>query len=92
MTPSKSLHIPMDRYKLSRTLKDFQRRLAIYPPSALWAAKRALEAIELKHGVVYELALHDIDAAQKELIIAQLQEMGATDAEITEKLRRSGFD
>jgi hypothetical protein len=82
----------MERYKLSRTLKDFRRRLANYPPSALRAAKRALEAIELKHGIVYEPALHEIDAAQKELIIAQLQEMGATDAEIAEKLRRAGFE
>jgi hypothetical protein len=81
----------MQRYKLTRTLKDFQKRLAQYPPSALREVKRAMDKIEIKHGIVFEAQLDAIDVAEKELLIAQYEEMGATDAEIDVMLRRWGF-
>jgi hypothetical protein len=81
----------MQQYKLTRTLKDFRKRLAQYPPSALREVKRAMDKIEIKYGIVFEPQSEAIDAAEKELLIAQYQEMGATDAEIDAMLRRWGL-
>jgi hypothetical protein len=81
----------MRRHRLELTLRDFRNRLAIYPPAALREAKRALEKIEMKRGVVYEPPLNEQDEATKELMVAEWKEEGATDAEIAELLRRAGF-
>lgn len=82
----------MRRYKLKLTLRDFSRRLAKYPPGALREAMRVLKIIEMKKGILYEQSLDDKDAVHKELIIAQFQEMHATEAEIVELLKKAGLD
>lgn len=81
----------MRKYKLAKTLRHFRERLGHYPPSALWEAKRALDKIEIKYGIVMTHDFDRFDAARKELLIAQYQEMNATDAEIAQALRRAGF-
>jgi hypothetical protein len=53
--------------------------------------KRAMDKIENKYGIVFEPKSEAIDAAEKEFLIAQYQEMGATDAEIDAMLRRWGL-
>jgi hypothetical protein len=60
----------MKRYKLTLTLRDFQRRLAKYPPEALWAAQQALQNIERKKGVLYEPSEEEQRDVHKELLIA----------------------
>jgi hypothetical protein len=80
----------MRQYKLNKTLSEFRRRLAYYPPSALRDAKRALQKIEEKHEIILDCRDADF-AAEKELLIAQYREMDATDAEIEEMLERWGF-
>jgi hypothetical protein len=81
----------MRQYKLTKTLKNFRERLVYYPPSALREAKRALDKIEIKYGILPEPDFGRTDAVEKELLIAQYQEMHASDAEIEELLRRAGF-
>jgi hypothetical protein len=79
----------MRQYKLAKTLREFRNRLSQYPPSALRDAKRALEKIEIKYGL-----LPDFDpngAAEKELLIALYREMDATDAEISAMIARWHF-
>jgi hypothetical protein len=76
----------MGQYKLNKTLSDFRKRLAQYPPSALREAKRALEKIEIKYGLLFDF--DPTRAAEKELLIAQYREMNATDAEIDAMLAR----
>ena len=49
----------MRQYKLKKTLSEFRRRLAHYPPTALRDAKRALQKIEEKHEIIVD----DRDAA-----------------------------
>jgi hypothetical protein len=78
----------MRQYKLSKTLRQFKTRLAQYPPGALRDAKRALENIEVKHGLLFDTDFDATDAAEKELLIAQYQEMDATDEEIKAMLAR----
>ena len=80
----------MRQFKLTKTLTDFRKRLALYPPSALREAKRALQKIELKYEIILDFRDADF-AAERELLIAQYQEMDATDAEIDEMLKRWGF-
>jgi hypothetical protein len=82
----------MRRYKLKLTLEDFRKRLAIYPPGALREVMRVLGKIEMKKGILYEPSETERDAVHKELIIAQFQEMNATDAEIAELLQRAGLE
>lgn len=80
----------MRQYKLKKTLTEFRKRLTYYPPSALREVKRALQKIEGKHGIIFD----SMDAeftAERELLMAQYQEMDATDAEIEEMLKRWGF-
>jgi hypothetical protein len=81
----------MRQYKLSKTLREFRTRLAQYPPSALRAAKRALEKIEVKHELLFDTDFDKAAAAEKELLIAQYQEMDATEAEIKAMLARWFF-
>jgi len=81
----------MGLYKLSRTLKAFQKRLATYPPSMLGEAMRALDKLELKYDLLREPNFDEIGAVRKELLIAQFQEQDATDAEIDEMLKRVGL-
>ena len=80
----------MRQYQLKKTLSEFRRRLANYPPSALREAKRALQKIEEKHEIILDYREADF-ASEKELLIAQYQEMDATEAEIEEMLKRRGF-
>jgi len=80
----------MRQYKLKKTLSEFRRRLAHYPPSALREAKRALQKIEDKHEIILDYKDADF-AAERELLIAQYQENDATKAEIDEMLKRWGF-
>jgi helix-turn-helix protein len=80
----------MRQYKLKKTLSEIRSRLAHYPPSALRDAKRALQKIEEKHEIIIDYSDAD-SAAEKELLIAQYQEMDATEAEIDEMLKRWGF-
>jgi RNA polymerase-binding transcription factor DksA len=80
----------MHQYKLKRTLSEFRRRLALYSPNALREAKRALQKIEEKHEIIPDYRDADF-SAEKELLIAQYQEMDATEAEIDEMLKRWGF-
>jgi hypothetical protein len=80
----------MRQYHLKKTLGEFRRRLAHYPPIALREAKKALEKIEQKHDIILDYIDADF-AAEKELLIAQYREMDATDAEIEEMLERWGF-
>jgi hypothetical protein len=82
----------MRRYKLTLTLRDFRKRLALYPPEALRAAMHALGKIEMKKGILYEQPPSEKDAVHKELIIAQFQEMNATESEIADLLKRAGLD
>jgi hypothetical protein len=79
----------MSQYKLKKTLKEFKQRLAVYPPSALRDAKRALEKVEIKHGILCDGVFDQ--AAEMELLIAQYQEMDATEAEIQAMLKRCHF-
>ena len=81
----------MKGYKLTLTLRDFQRRLAKYPPEALWAAQQAPNKIEMKKGVLYEPTEEELRSVHKELLIAQYKEMHVTDAEIAELLKRAGL-
>jgi hypothetical protein len=53
---------------------------------------RALGKIEMGKGILYEPPLDEKNAVHKELIIAQYQEMNATDAEIAELLQRAGLN
>jgi hypothetical protein len=78
----------MQQYKLNKTLAEFKKRLAQYPPAALRDAKRSLVDIEAKYGILIDTDLAAGDAAEKELLIAQYHEMGATDAEIEAMLAR----
>lgn len=80
----------MRQFKLTKTLAQFRKRLALYPPAALREAKRALEKIELQYEIMPDFRDADF-AAERELLIAQYQEMDATDAEIDEMLKRWGF-
>jgi len=80
----------MSQYKLKKTLSEFRKRLAHYPPSALREAKRALQKIEEKHQIILDYGDADF-VAEKELLIAQYREMDATEEEIEEMLKRWGF-
>ena len=80
----------MRQYKLKKTLTEFRKRLACYPPIALREAKRALEKIEAKYNIILDYTEAEF-SAEKELLIAQYQEMDATDAEIDAMLKRWGF-
>jgi hypothetical protein len=80
----------MRQYKLKKTLTEFRKRLTSYPPIALREAKKALEKIEAKYDIILDYTEAEF-SAEKELLIAQYQEMDATDAQIDEMLRRWGF-
>ena len=82
----------MKGYKLTLTLRDFQRRLAQYAPGAPWAAQQALQKIEKRKFVLYEPSEADQRAVHKELLVALYKEMNVSDAEIAELLKRAALD